>query len=84
LIALAAKGVTFRLTGAGSVPADSVYDTLKQSGVKPYDATAGATPGTQVNWHDSYCAAVAAILEHEGSLDLYAGGSGPIQLARDF
>jgi hypothetical protein len=39
-------------------------------------------------WHDSWRAYVAAILEHEGSVDLYAGPLGPqhvaiISLARD-
>ena len=83
---------TFRLTAsnAGQVPPfQSVYDTLKNCGTSPTDAAAGGN----VAWHDSYCAAVAAVLEHEGSLDLYAGPLGPhggqqhstpIHLAKDF
>jgi hypothetical protein len=82
---------TFRLTAAnasGRPPRQSVYTTLKKSGVLPKNTVTGAP----VPWRDPYCAAIAAILEHEGSLDLYAGPLGhhkgrvystPIHLGRD-
>ncbi len=68
---------TFRLTApkSNSVgPMQSLYQTIASAVPKP-------THG--YGWHDSYKAAVCAILEHEGSVDFSAGTHGPIQLIRD-
>ena len=62
----AAQASHFRLTRANAKkapPLASVYATIKSALPKPGGAS----------WHDSYAAAIAAILEHEGSLDLYGG-----------
>jgi hypothetical protein len=65
----------FRLTRkAGKA---SVYDRVEQV-FRTLPSCSG------VAWNDSYAACIAAILEHEGSLDLHGGRSGPIHLKRDF
>jgi hypothetical protein len=75
------KGSLFRLTGTRTraVPRQSLRDTIK--GAVPAPAGGWA-------WTDSWASYVAAILEHEGSVDLYGGPCGrgrgvPIVLSRD-
>ena len=73
---------TFRLTGAApfaTPPNQSLYELL---------SNAVPNPGNGWNWNDSWRAYVCAILEHEGSIDLYhgvlgQGNSAIICLARD-
>ena len=73
---------TFRLTGTppfNEPPNQSLYELLSQSLPNP---TNGWT------WNDSWKAYICAILEHEGSIDLYHGVLGQhhsaiIPLARD-
>lgn len=64
-----AHGQTFRLTRSttGNAPHNSLYDTI--SGAVPH-------PNAGFNWNDSYRACVAAILEHEGTIDHYGGPLG--------
>ena len=63
--------------------------------VPPYNSlyalidVAVPAPSSGFNWHDSYKACICAILEHEGSVDLYHGtlgrnNSAMICLKRDF
>lgn len=62
---------TFRLTGVAPFPEppnSSLYELLGQ---------AVPDPQREWNWHDSWKACVCAILEHEGSIDLYHGPLGP-------
>ncbi len=73
---------SFRLTGNAPFaqpPNQSLYELL---------TSAVPDPSAGWSWHDSYKAYVCAILEHEGSIDLYHGRLGPahaafIALARD-
>lgn len=73
---------TFRLTGMPPFPQppnQSLYALLSQ---------AVPAPAGGWNWHDSWKSYVCAILEHEGSVDLYHGLLGPqhsanITLAKD-
>jgi hypothetical protein len=75
-----AANETFRITNtgaAGDQPTQSL-NLLFAAAVTPVGWA----------WNDSWVAYVAAILEHEGSLDLYHGALGPTQsaviaLARD-
>lgn len=77
----AAQG-TFRLTGSPPFtqpPNQSLYELL---------SAAVPTPASGWQWQDSWRAYVCAILEHEGSIDLYHGLLGPghsavVCLARD-
>jgi hypothetical protein len=60
-------------------PHQSLYDTITQ---------AVPSPMAGWSWNDAWRAYVCAILEHEGSIDLYYGALGPehavfIPLARD-
>lgn len=73
---------TFRLTGQGpfaNPPSQSLYSLINR-----------AIPNPSAGWHwnDSWRSYVCAILEHEGSIDLYHGPLGQghaaiINLARD-
>jgi len=74
---------TFRLTGAApfnSPPNQSLYELISR---------AVPSPTANWQWQDSWKAYVCAILEHEGSIDLYHGvigrGHQPIAIcmARD-
>jgi hypothetical protein len=73
---------TLRLTGTAPFaqpPNTSLYELL---------GTAVPNPSGGWNWNDSWKAYVCAILEHEGSIDLYHGILGPnvsaiICLAKD-
>lgn len=68
-----AKYETFRITNtgaAGDQPTQSLNELF-----------ADAVTPTDWNWNDSWVAYIAAILEHEGSLDLYHGALGPGQSA---
>jgi hypothetical protein len=73
---------SFRLTGVGPFPAppnQSLYELLQ---------TTVAHPAGGWAWNDSWKSYVCAILEHEGSIDLYHGvlgqqHSATITLARD-
>lgn len=63
-------GVTFRLTGNAPFadpPNQSLYQLIQ---------TAVPNPAGGWNWNDSWKAYVCAILEHEGSMDLYHGTLG--------
>jgi len=67
----AAQQETFRLTGAAPFqqpPNQSLYELMRNAVPHPHD-------GWQ--WNDSWHAYVCAILEHEGSIDLYHGPLGP-------
>lgn len=76
---------TFRLTPSSNStvtkqPNQSLYDFIRKTLPKPSGGW---------SWTDSYLSYVCAILEHEGSIDLYHGPLGPefqavIALARDF
>lgn len=74
---------TFRLTGGAPFPAppnQSLYESMQ---------TAVPAPAGGWNWNDSWKAYVCAILEHEGSVDLYHGAMGmgnahPIVVRRDY
>lgn len=59
----------FRITrsNSGKPPKQSLYDLISQ---------AVPTPSKGWNWTDSVRACVVAILEHEGSIDLYHGTLG--------
>lgn len=62
---------TFRLTGMAPFnqpPNQSLYQLIQ---------TAVPNPSRGWNWLDSWKAYVCAILEHEGSMDLYHGTLGP-------
>lgn len=62
---------SFRLTGQApfsSPPNQSLYEVL---------ATTLPAPAGGWTWNDSWKAYVCAILEHEGSIDLYHGTLGP-------
>ncbi len=73
---------SFRLTGNppfNEPPNQSLYSLM---------SAAVPSPAGGWNWHDSRKAAICAILEHEGSVDLYHGVLGPnhaanITIARD-
>jgi hypothetical protein len=73
---------TFRLTGTppfAQPPNQVLYSLLQQTIPNPAGGWA---------WHDSWKSYVCAILEHEGSIDLYHGLLGPqhtahIALVRD-
>lgn len=77
-----AQNQTFRLTGVPPFPQppnDSLYRLL---------GAAVPNPAGGWQWNDSWRSYVCAILEHEGSIDLYHGGLGPnasaiICLAKD-
>jgi hypothetical protein len=74
---------TFRLTGSApftSPPNQSLYEAIQ---------SAVPTPSGGWNWNDSWKAYICAIMEHEGSVDLYHGTLGhghshPIVVRRDF
>jgi hypothetical protein len=75
------RGKTFRLTWTKTAapPKQSLYNTISRAVPKP---------GGGWKWNDSYRSYVAAVLEHEGSIDHYGGVLGrgvghPIVLARD-
>jgi hypothetical protein len=78
----AAQQGSFRITGHAPFPEppnQSIYQLL---------GVAVANPAGGWNWNDSWRSYVCAILEHEGSVDLYHGVLGPqhsaiICLARD-
>ena len=78
----AAVNNTFRLTGTppfSTPPNESLYHLI---------STAIPNPSNGWLWNDSWRSYVCAILEHEGSIDLYHGPLGPnasaiINLARD-
>lgn len=57
---------TFRLTRTSTAdpPQQSLADTIKAAVPAPQNA---------FTWNDSWASYVAAILEHEGSVDLYGG-----------
>ena len=80
-----ATGSSFRLTVPGVTSTNPPYQSLYT-----LFSTAVPTPVGGWNWSDSYRSYIAAILEHEGSIDLYAGALGPqnppavICLAKDF
>jgi hypothetical protein len=66
-----AKGATFRLTGNAPFddpPNTSLYELFTQAVPKPNGGW---------NWNDSWKSYICAILEHEGSIDLYHGVLGP-------
>ncbi|MBI5536007.1 MAG: hypothetical protein HY898_25025 [Deltaproteobacteria bacterium] len=70
-----ANGETFRLTGAPPFPAppnQSLYELLP---------TAVRNPAGGWQWNDSWKSYICAILEHEGSIDLYHGTLGPQHVA---
>ena len=76
---------TFRLTVAphgGGPPNQDLYTLIENAVPHP------AASRNWRNWHDSFKAAICAILEHEGSVDLYHGMLGqnasiPICLRKD-
>lgn len=68
-----AANETFRITNTGA-PGDQPTQSLNQ-------LFAAAVTPTGWTWNDSWVAYVAAILEHEGSLDLYHGALGQGQSA---
>jgi len=75
-----AQNATFRITNTGAAG-----DQPTQSLNPLFSSTVTPTGWT---WNDSWVAYVAAILEHEGSLDLYHGALGQgqsavIDLSRD-
>jgi hypothetical protein len=58
------------VTGASKIPPQaSLYDLIEKAVPNP--------PQKGCNWHDSWKSYVCAILEHEGSIDLYHGPLGP-------
>jgi hypothetical protein len=75
---------TFRLTPArrnAGPPNQDLYSLIAQAVPNPADPN-------WIAWHGSFQAAVCAILEHEGSIDLYHGRLGrganiPICLSKD-
>lgn len=69
---------SFRITPAtGSVLTNSVPPNQNL-----YDLLSNAVPNpTGWNWNDSRKAAICAVLEHEGSIDLYHGPLGPSNVA---
>jgi len=77
-----ASQATFRLTGQppfNEPPNQSLYSII---------SSAVPNPAGGWSWHDSRKAAICAILEHEGSVDLYHGVLGAshaanITIARD-
>lgn len=72
LDAIASAGnKTFRLTGSAPFaqpPNASLYELF---------VAAVPNPAGGWSWHDSWKAYICAILEHEGSVDLYHGTLGP-------
>lgn len=74
-----APQASFRLTIGHGPPNQSLYTLLSD---------AVPSPAASWTWNDSIRSYVCAILEHEGSVDLYGGALGPhnqalIVLARD-
>ncbi|WP_157605495.1 hypothetical protein [Schlesneria paludicola] len=70
-----AQQASFRLTGQppfAEPPNQSLYQLFSD---------AVPNPAGGWNWHDSRKAAICAILEHEGSIDLYHGVLGPLHAA---
>ncbi|MDG9783717.1 hypothetical protein [Metapseudomonas otitidis] len=73
-----ADGTTFRITGAppfDTPPNTSLHDLIRKVLPKPSGGS----------WHPSHFSYIAAILEHEGTLDLYHGtlgqGNSPAMIA---
>ena len=74
------KSLRLTKSGTGDPPTSVLYEIIEKAVPKPTNGW---------SWHTSWKSYVCAILEHEGSVDLYAGSLGPkhqahITLARDF
>lgn len=78
---------TMILTTIGAVASTTLRISPSQSGNPPnaalYDLIGQAIPQPAAGWtwHDSIKACVVAILEHEGSIDLYHGTLGGLHTA---